>query len=155
MSKYLKTRNQTMPESWAASHLVATCSLGLKASALEATGGCSTGDQPWFPGTSSATVLQGPVGAGSVPSTPGRSQDGTLDWARLLDSWKGHVSLHFTSFFSWAFQIMLKYDQHTRSFINIFFRTTIKSCFPLSNGHILFLKAEKTPLRISLLVGKK
>ena len=46
MSKYLKSRNQTMPESWAASHLVATCSLGLKASALEATGGCSTGDQP-------------------------------------------------------------------------------------------------------------
>ena len=34
-----------MPESWAASHLVATCSLGLKASALEATGGCSTPEQ--------------------------------------------------------------------------------------------------------------
>lgn len=54
-----------------------------------------------------------------------------------------------------AFQIMRKYDQHTRSFINTFFRTTIKSCFPLFNGQILCLKAKKRPLRISLLVGKK
>lgn len=53
-------------------------------------------------------VLLGPAQElGSVPSTLAGLQDGTLDWVQALDSWKGHVSLHFTSFFSWAFQIML------------------------------------------------
>lgn len=80
---------------------------------------------------------------------------------RTMDVWKSDFvgpSFHFSLRFQrsiWYetlrnsgieppnFQIILKYNQHTSKFTKIFFRITIKECFPSFNGHILFVKVKK------------